>query len=909
MKRFNINAVRDLSFGRHGSRSFEGFDGQFVVVYGPNESGKSTLAEFLLWSIGGPFRTFANNSDAFRRSADGLVRGRLLGTFDGADVDINAEFKLKSRDVPNDLRRGTIGPNEVDVAALAARFGSLLPTEYELIYRLYGASLGDVGSADLFSGLFSQFALGSAAASTNPRAILDDLSGKSKKAGDRAKKLITERRQVESQIREASRAPEEIEALRAEIAALNAQIEQTAEEASSAAGRAAMFEKVRDGLQHLEALRAAQAELNGHPVISAEWESLVDNEHGISDLVTRVTELQKSLDAAERDASASAGACGMPQHMLENRTLTPLERTELSRAVGEVVKARKAVTSTNDEVSDANAALNDAIERQSELTRALGLTDAQIAHLDNIADAIPNLGARADRWVEAINNAIALDAQVEGEKAKTLSHPLPPIVENRSTSVQPWLVVALLAVVGVVGAVQRVAGLVAAIAAVGAYLFLSRRQTTQTETTLPDHGSDQIVANLVARAKEAHESARLHREELERALGVLSAVIDQPDTAKVRLAQLSALAQARVRTAECRKTVENASDRASLAGPVAVQVEKFALSLAAPRGISVEMFAEGFDEWLAKYETAVSDVAKAERLRRDLDDTRDQLSAIVEPVGDDIGGLAPSDVASRVASMASALKARRAAESKVREAELKVTAANMDSQEVDEILAAHRTTAELQVVIDACNSDTQRAKELRDELIARRVTATTALDAKLGTEILPGLHLELGRIQEEIEEAEHENEALKFAVSVLGDVIEKHEREHQDPVVLAASNLVAQVVPDWGVILMSRSDKGALVIERTGADGRFKDSVISDGGRALLYMAIRLAFAQKDAERRGVSLPIICDDPFVHFDDARTESGVRLLASISSQNQVIFFTCETEVRDLAVSLGASAVSL
>jgi uncharacterized protein YhaN len=183
------------------------------------------------------------------------------------------------------------------------------------------------------------------------------------------------------------------------------------------------------------------------------------------------------------------------------------------------------------------------------------------------------------------------------------------------------------------------------------------------------------------------------------------------------------------------------------------------------------------------------------------------------------------------------------------------------------------------------------------------------LDAKLGTEILPGLHLELGRIQEEIEEAEHENEALKFAVSVLGDVIEKHEREHQDPVVLAASNLVAQVVPDWGVILMSRSDKGALVIERTGADGRFKDSVISDGGRALLYMAIRLAFAQKDAERRGVSLPIICDDPFVHFDDARTESGVRLLASISSQNQVIFFTCETEVRDLAVSLGASAVSL
>jgi DNA repair exonuclease SbcCD ATPase subunit len=778
-----------------------------------------------------------------------------------------------------------------------------------LIYRLYGASLGDVGSADLFSGLFSQFALGSAAASTNPRAILDGLSGKSKKAGERTKKLITERRQVESQIREASRAPEEIEALRAEIAALNEQIETIGEEASSAAGRAAMFEKVRDGLQHLEVLRAAQAELNGHPVISAEWELLVDNEHGISDLVTRVTELQKSLDAAERAAGASAGACGMPQQMLEGRTLTPLERTELSRAVSDVVAARKAVTSTNDEVSDATAELNDAIERQSELTRALGLSNEQTAHLDHIAHDIPNLSARADRWVEAINNAIALDAQVEGEKAKILPPSVPPMVENRSTSVQPWLVVALLAVVGIVGAVQRIAGLVAAIAAVGAYLVLSRRQTPQTEATVPDRGSDQVVTNLVARAKEARESARLHRAELERSLGVLSAMIDQPDTANVRLAQLSALAQARVHTAECRKTAENARDRASLAGPVAAQAEKFALSLAAPRGISAEMLAEGFDEWLAKYETAVSDVAKAERLRLDLDETRDQLSAMVEPVKDEVGGLSPSDVAARVASMGSALRARRAAQSKVREAEIKVAAANMNSQEVNEILAVHRTTAELQVVIDACNSDTQRAKELRDDLIASRVTATTTLDAKLGTEILPGLHLELGRIQEEIEEAERENEALKFAVSVLSDVIEKHEREHQDPVVLSASNLVAQVVPEWGSILMSRTDKGALVIERTGADGRFKDSVISDGGRALLYMGIRLAFAQKDAERRGVSLPIICDDPFVHFDDARTESGVRLLASISSQNQVILLTCESEVRDLAVSLGASAVSL
>ncbi|MFN5604190.1 MAG: AAA family ATPase, partial [Actinomycetes bacterium] len=90
MKRLTISEVRDLSFGRHTGRIFEGLDHDFVVVHGPNESGKSTLAEFLTWAIGGPWRAFANNTEAFRGNGDGKLGGRLLGTLGAEPIDLQA---------------------------------------------------------------------------------------------------------------------------------------------------------------------------------------------------------------------------------------------------------------------------------------------------------------------------------------------------------------------------------------------------------------------------------------------------------------------------------------------------------------------------------------------------------------------------------------------------------------------------------------------------------------------------------------------------------------------------------------------------------------------------------------------------------------------------------------------------
>lgn len=160
MKRLNISAVYDLRFGRHAGRTFEGFNANFVVVHGANESGKSTLAEFLTWAIGGPWRAYAEGTEAFRGGGDGKLGGRLVGSLDTDIIELQANFELLGKGNPRDKRSGYVGSTEVDGAAFAKFIGDITPTDFELMYRCYGASLGDIGSGGSFENLFARFAMG-----------------------------------------------------------------------------------------------------------------------------------------------------------------------------------------------------------------------------------------------------------------------------------------------------------------------------------------------------------------------------------------------------------------------------------------------------------------------------------------------------------------------------------------------------------------------------------------------------------------------------------------------------------------------------------------------------------------------------------------------------------------------------
>lgn len=77
---------------------------------------------------------------------------------------------------------------------------------------------------------------------------------------------------------------------------------------------------------------------------------------------------------------------------------------------------------------------------------------------------------------------------------------------------------------------------------------------------------------------------------------------------------------------------------------------------------------------------------------------------------------------------------------------------------------------------------------------------------------------------------------------------------------------------------------------------------LSRGTKEQLYLALRLGYASNYSKDKSTlkpngkpNLPLIVDDAFVNFDYKRTHNALKCLIEFSKTNQVIFFTCHTEI--------------
>ncbi len=144
--------------------------------------------------------------------------------------------------------------------------------------------------------------------------------------------------------------------------------------------------------------------------------------------------------------------------------------------------------------------------------------------------------------------------------------------------------------------------------------------------------------------------------------------------------------------------------------------------------------------------------------------------------------------------------------------------------------------------------------------------------------------------------AEVRSLALAYARSrasslVLEREIEAYKREHQGPIVERAGELFrALTLGTWTGLATgwSGADEATLRCVRDG--GREVDvEGLSDGTRDQLYLALRLATIERFAVH-AEPLPLVLDDAFVHFDDARARAALTALADLAPRAQVLFFT-------------------
>jgi uncharacterized protein YhaN len=906
MKRLNISAVYDLRFGRHVGRTFEGFDANLVVVHGPNESGKSTLAEFLTWAIGGPWRSFANNSEAFRGGGDGKLGGRLVGSLDADVIELQANFELLMSGTPRDKRSGYVGSTEVDGAAFAKFIGGIAPADFELMNRCYGASLGDIGSGISFENLFAQFAMGGTTGVRNPREALVGLRKATKTAEDAVKAEHKKFRDIDNQIKSARSKPEEVEELLNERATIQQRISELDTELTDKDKFRSLLSRVIDGSDHRTNLETALAALDDLPVVSPEWLTLVDNSAAIEDLVSRIVDAALAVDDAHTNFMGARAAIGMDTDQIEGVTLTAPERLQITTATSALLESRVAVVTARGEMSKLDA---DRIEFETSvfnLAGTIGLNEDALARLEVLETHLPDLVNRAVRWQEDNDKAIDADAQVAGEmkRREAANHATTPQSPTRSYN-SKVMALAVLVVAGL-SVFHWGASIVAGIVVAGFFLFAR----SSSSTSVQDLGTDdQAYVNLKGRAAEHHHNAGEHRRLLDEALGTLAKHVTTPDLAERQVRQLIELASKFRTLRDLTTRVESKSQLIAELEPIVVEAERTVADLLTPRGIDLGLVNNEFVNWLAKYETAVGASASLATARSTLSDLQARLHEFMAPVESEILGLTPRAVDSRVAEMKSAANKRQSAEDAVHEARVKVRAANLDTPEALTLLEQFPDIDDLrrqQEIADAAAEEMRAERDKKNERLGEIRIVVERMEA---TEVLPGLMLTRGNVDDAHQEASLRHLTLSRAYQLLGAAIDEHERDNQDPVVAKASALVAEVVPDWGTVIKTRDDSNNLVLQRISADGRISERAISDGGRALLYLAIRLAFAEQYAQEKQIALPIICDDPLIHFDDNRQKTALQLLKTISDRHQVVLFTCESTTRDLARSMGANVIDL
>lgn len=161
---------------------------------------------------------------------------------------------------------------------------------------------------------------------------------------------------------------------------------------------------------------------------------------------------------------------------------------------------------------------------------------------------------------------------------------------------------------------------------------------------------------------------------------------------------------------------------------------------------------------------------------------------------------------------------------------------------------------------------------------------------------------ELSRALQILEEkkAELEGKARKWATFALaGYLCQKvrhlYEVERQPEVLKRASRFFeTMTLGRYKKIIVPFSEKTIQVIRSDNR--RLQVEELSRGTREQLYLAMRYAVVQ-DYEK-VVSLPLIMDDVFVHFDRKRVKEALAGLAELAKKHQIIYFTCHEHLLQL-----------
>lgn len=140
---------------------------------------------------------------------------------------------------------------------------------------------------------------------------------------------------------------------------------------------------------------------------------------------------------------------------------------------------------------------------------------------------------------------------------------------------------------------------------------------------------------------------------------------------------------------------------------------------------------------------------------------------------------------------------------------------------------------------------------------------------------------------------------LQTAARLLKWSMEKFRETKQGPMLAKASAIFSGLTLGSFSRLLVDSGESTPRLFGVRPNGQLVDVTgMSEGSRDQLYLALRLAALALQIDQ-GLSMPLIADDLFINFDDARTRAGLQVLGELSHRMQIIFLTHHDHLVPLA----------
>ncbi|MFZ5817541.1 MAG: AAA family ATPase [Bacillota bacterium] len=921
------------AFGRFQGRTIDLGPG-LTIIYGENESGKSTIQKFLLGMLygfkkRGLRREYTEDAARYRPWAGEEYRGALLYTLDGGqayrvervfdpsresvrlyDAVTGADL---TRSFAMDRRKELLFAEEqlrlsAEVFTSTAWVGQMevgrLEMGRELVQRV--ANLSESGREDLSVRTALRILderireIGSERAPTRPYARVTRLIGEKRQELERAQRTRQQTLEWEAGLREA----------RSEVARLEREIQEAQRRLvwAQLAEAEERLERVQLSTAKMQAARLRTRELAGFAFFPVELRSALKECQAQIDqsraAIERYRQRQAELDGAREALEAQLGEyAGLV-------ALGPEAAAEVAAAARRVEGGQSRLSGLREET----ARLDELIARLDETMEPLAAVaregEERLAQVERLEREVDLIKGRLDPGqLERLRAAV-------GELER----------RHRAGSGTGWLALALLLLaagasapfVPAPAAGLPVAGGLALLGLLSLIPFLLVRRSRGRVATDLEEAKRQLKLAESAWSEDHDRIRRLEkqREQVLQIAGVLTA--GELRNQMLRYEQLAARREgqevrreallAEIRQLEEESAAEQARLREMLSAglglpPAEVRPDPEAVARFQERARQVSA---------ARFELEALQREARELAERIAEEER-QIAVAQAEYEAVLGEAGVPDAEAFEAGCASHEEWRKAE----REAEgLRVALSALLGEEDGESVGREVERLRQQAVgpkPEALPAAAAVAAEIR-QLEAQRAewhARASDLAARVETAVAEiadtaDLEREIQALVEERQQMEEELAALELARSVIGEVSSQIHREFAPRLNQAMGRIASQLTR--GRYQAVRIDEDLTIRAIAEGERTVELTSLSGGTVDQFYLALRVAILDLLTEGQE-RIPLLLDDPFVQYDSERLRSAMAYLGRLAADRQVVLMTCHQREVEMGRELGAHLIEL